>query len=595
MPAPRRAPIRMARAALVAAVGGVLVLPRGALGQKGAQPPAPQSSRGRLAVTGCAGQPISAIVVFTAPPFIDKVPRALEWARAAVRAAHRTTDPKVIRRFLLLKEGEPCNQIRRAESERLLRAQPYLVDARIRVYDDEHGGVRLEVETRDDYSLITALAVRETAPVMRAIRAGDGNLLGEGMRGSVLWRDGGAYRDVVGVDFTDYQFGGSRNELRLMARQMERGQVVRGEVIRPFYTDLQRLAWVVNGGGTHELAQFFRPGLPLTTLAARRGHGNVGVLGRIGAVGRLRLLGLSLSHEREVFGRTPRLLTRTGLVPDTFAVVIPAYRDQDVVRLNALVGVRALRFVPVQGFDALTGAQDVRVGVQAGVMAGQALAVPGSADRDRFLSATFYAGVGGAKSFLGVQANGEGRYDLAGRAWDNLVGSGRLAWYFRPAVKQTTVLQAEWGGGWQMRVPFQLSLADRDGGMLGHQRSNQPGARRVVLRGEQRLVIPTRLNVADVGLAVFAEGGRLWRDETVPYSMDTPWRGVAGVSLLAAVPPRSRRLWRMDVAVPLGGDPRRGVQLRFTNLDRSRVFWQDPLDIRLARERTAPASLFQWP
>jgi hypothetical protein len=51
----------------------------------------------------------------------------------------------------------------------------------------------------------------------------------------------------------------------------------------------------------------------------------------------------------------------------------------------------------------------------------------------------------------------------------------------------------------------------------------------------------------------------------------------------------------MDVAVPLGGDPRGQLQLRFTNLDRSRVFWQDPLDVRLARERTAPASLFQWP
>jgi hypothetical protein len=593
MSAPVRTPSgRALVAALLLLLGG-----RAAAGQQqgGVRPDDPQSSRGRLAVTGCAGQPISAIVVITAPPFRDRLPRQLEWVRTTVRAAHQNTRARVIRRFLLLKEGDPCNQIRRAESERLLRAQPYLVEARIYVYDDEQGGVRLEVETRDEFSLVAALAVRGTAPVMRAVRVGDANLFGEGMRGALLWRHGGAYRDVLGVDFTDYQFGGSRNELRLMARRLERGQVVRGEVIRPFYTDLQRVAWVASGGGVQEYAQFFRPGQPLLAVDTRRGYGNVGALTRIGPVGRLRLVGASLSHERERFGRAGLQLTPTWLVPDTLGAVIPRYRDQDVVRLNALLGVRALRFVPVQGFDALTGTQDVRVGVQLGLMAGQSLPVPGSADRDQFLSGTLYAGVGGGKSFLAVQANGEGRYDRVARAWDNVVGSGRAAWYFRPAVKQTTVLQAEWGGGWQVRVPFQLSLADRDGGLLGHQRSELPGARRVVLRGEQRLVIPTRFNVADVGLAVFAEGGRLWGDPLVPYSADTPWRGAAGVSVLAAVPPRSRRLWRMDVAVPLGGDPRGQLQLRFTNLDRSRVFWQDPLDVRLARERTAPASLFQWP
>jgi hypothetical protein len=125
--------------------------------------------------------------------------------------------------------------------------------------------------------------------------------------------------------------------------------------------------------------------------------------------------------------------------------------------------------------------------------------------------------------------------------------------------------------------------------------SDQPGARRLVVRGEQRMVIPTRLNVADLGLAVFAEGGRLWSDRTVPFSMTTPWRGAAGVSVLAAVPPRSRRLWRVDLAVPLGGDPRRQFQVRVTNLDRSRLFWQDPMDVLVSRERTAPTSLFQWP
>ncbi|MFN9203934.1 MAG: hypothetical protein ACK6DP_12840, partial [Gemmatimonas sp.] len=175
------------------------------------------------------------------------------------------------------------------------------------------------------------------------------------------------------------------------------------------------------------------------------------------------------------------------------------------------------------------------------------------------------------------------------------IGSGRAAWYFRPAVRQTTVLQAEWATGRRMRVPFQLTMADREGGLIGHRNSTVPGARRAVVRAEQRLVVPTRLNLADVGVAGFAEAGRLWAERSVPYSVDTPWRGAVGVSLLAAVPPRSRRLWRIDVAVPVGNDPNRKFEVRISGLDRSRLFWRDPNDVGVSRERTAPTSLFTWP
>jgi hypothetical protein len=81
----------------------------------------------------------------------------------------------------------------------------------------------------------------------------------------------------------------------------------------------------------------------------------------------------------------------------------------------------------------------------------------------------------------------------------------------------------------------------------------------------------------------------------VPYSLETPWRGAVGFSVLAAVPPRSRRLWRVDFALPVGSDPRRRFEVRFTSVDRSRVFWNDPGEVQAGRERTAPSSLFSWP
>jgi hypothetical protein len=88
--------------------------------------------------------------------------------------------------------------------------------------------------------------------------------------------------------------------------------------------------------------------------------------------------------------------------------------------------------------------------------------------------------------------------------------------------------------------------------------------------------------------------GRLWRG-AVPYGETTPIRGALGLSLQAAVPPRSRRLWRLDFAWPLGSDPDARFEVRFSNRDRARVMWDQPADLRRARERAVPASIFSWP
>lgn len=555
----------------------------------------PVSSRGRLPVTGCSGQTISDIVVITQPPFSERLPARLEWVRRAVRTMHVNTRDEVVRQFLLLKVGEPCNQIKRAESERILRAQPYLVDARIRAYDDEQGGVRLEVETRDDFSLIFEPIVRGSSPMFRGMRLGESNLAGYATQASVEWRDGLAYNDVMGVQYTDYQFLGQRDELRIEARREPFGQRMQMQVVRPYYTDLQRFAWVGSVGGTREPLRLLRGDLPTNAVNVSRSFGNIGALARVGSVGRLKLVGLSLTREESRTDSTPLLLTREGIFPDTLGAPPSGFLRQNVMRANLLLGIRAIRFVRVQGFDALTGAQDIRVGAQVGVAAGQSIVVGAARDRDQFLATNIYLGWGGEKWFAGAQGITEARYNLDRRQWENVIGSGRAAWYFRPAVRQTTVVQAEWATGRRMQAPLQLSLADREGGLLGHRRSTEPGARRLVLRAEQRLVVPTRLNVADVGLAAFAEGGRLWSERSVPYAVDTPWRGAVGVSLLAAVPPRSRRLWRLDIAVPVSNDPRKRVELRLTGLDRSRTFWRDTPDVERSRERTAPTSLFTWP
>ncbi|MES2522910.1 MAG: hypothetical protein V4617_09455 [Gemmatimonadota bacterium] len=555
----------------------------------------PSSSRGVLAVDACAGQPISDIVIINQPPYTDKLPRGVDFLRRGVRALHATTDPAVIQRYLLVKVGEPCNQINRAESERILRAQPFLSDARISVYDNGSGGVRLEVETRDEFSLIFQPQVQAKAPMFRGVRFGESNFAGKARLAAIEWRDGASYNDVLGVQYADYQFGGSRNELRLNVRQAERGQDVRLEVVRPYYTDLQRFAFIGTFGSSRDFVSLRRPGLEQNAVGVAREFANLGGVMRVGPVGRLKLIGGLLTREFERADTLPRLITPLGFRPDTSGAVPAEFRRQRVTRVNALLGMRRIRFERVQGFDALVGAQDVRVGMQVGLVLGQSIGLFGSRDRDRFVSSNIYGGLGNQQSFIGMQGVSEARFDRTTGDWDSHVMSGRIAYYAKPAAKQLTLAELEFSSGSDMRVPFQLSLADRDGGLLGHRRSTEPGSHRLLFRTEQRMILPPRYNVGDLGFAVFAEAGKLWAGRTAPYSLTTPMRSAFGVSILAAVPPRSRRLWRVDFAMPAGGDRDRKFEIRFSSEDRTRVFWQEPRDVLMARERTIPNSLFTWP
>ncbi len=555
----------------------------------------PVSQQGRLAVTGCAGQRINDIVVITQPPYTERLPKRFEFLRRAARTLHSTTRDDIIRRYLLMKPGDACNQIQRAESERILRAQPFLVDARIRVYDDEAGGVRLEVETRDEFSTTVSPIISAKAPVLRALRFAESNLAGSARLVGLQWRDGGAYNDVIGAQFTDYQFLGQRNELRMLGVRRERGQQLRIDVVHPYYTDLQRYAFLGSVDGTRDYASLLRPTSMGPAINTTRQSAVLGAIARVGTVGRLKLAGFSVAQSRDRYDTARVMITDKGFRPDTGSPFGATFKQRNVLRVNALFGVRLLRFVPVEGFDALTGAQDVRVGMQLSMVFGQTIGVGSARDHDRFIATGVYGGVGGEQSFLGAQLAGEARNDRGTRTWDNQIYSGRVAWYFRPAVHQLTFMSVEWSAGRNMQSPFQLSLADFNGGIRGHRGSWTPGGERLVARVEQRLVIPSRLNVADIGVAWFAEAGRLWADPSVPYSTSTSTRGAVGMSLLAAVPPRSRRLWRLDVAVPVGGDPRKKFEVRISNEDRTRTFWREPDDVLRARERTVPTSLFTWP
>jgi hypothetical protein len=175
-----------------------------------------------------------------------------------------------------------------------------------------------------------------------------------------------------------------------------------------------------------------------------------------------------------------------------------------------------------------------------------------------------------------------------------VIGSGRAAWYLKPATSWTTIASVEAAGGWKVRVPFHLRLDDRQGGMRADIDNRYLGTRRVVGRVEQRWTAGRISRRGDFGLAGFVEVGRLWKGDA-PFGDNIPQQTALGLSLLGAAPAGAQRLMRVDIAFPISGPAKRILEFRFSIADWTRAFWREPGEVMRARGGAVLADIFSWP
>jgi hypothetical protein len=534
----------------------------------------------------CSGQRISEVIVRTRPPF---APRDVPWYQAPLRvleALHTTTKPSVVRRYVLLHEGDDCTERLRRETERLLRTYPFFAAARVGAYDDGAGGVKLIVVTTDELTVVGDARFRGSRPT--GLTLGERNVGGTGTEVIARWQNADQ-REGFGIAVTDHQFLGLPYELALLA---ERGDIGErrwlAQVARPFLIDEQRRAWRATARESNEVFPFVRPDsdAPVELGIARRFVDVGGVL-RLGPPGRLSLFGVSFSREEDDTGLLPR--------PDTTgqaSSLLGRYESRRNARINALWGFRALDFSQMVRIDALTAEQDIARGVQLGLLFGRSLDVLATPDDDIFLAADLYIGAGSGRTLVRVNARGEGRQNNNTNQWDGILAAGRISLTQLVGARHTIDLDGEWSGGWRQRSPFQLTLGDRQAGVRGYRNARVAGGQRMVFRFEDRWLIDTWLDDADVAGSVFLDAGRLWAGD-VPYGVQTPFRMGAGFGILAAVPSGSRRTYRLELALPLhrGAGAQWEVRLRTVSAGLP-LFWREPGDVARSRERAVPRSVF---
>ena len=538
----------------------------------------------------CIGQRIDDIVIYAEAPSVANLQRVPVLARLA-RKFHATTRTELIRNFLLLQQGDACVELRRAESARILRAQPYIADAEVYVIANDRGGVDLEVHTSDEVSMVIGAGFRAKAPQVSFVLLGSQNLGGEGVFMSGAWRYGDGLRDAFTFRGIDNQFLGRPWVLAVSGERAILGGSWRVEGTQPFLTDLQRVAWRALGGEETRYFELRQPSGDTPTLPSERKYFDFGGIVRVGPPGSLGLFGASITGENETTG--DRLLLPDGGQLLDVGPSPRLYPAHQIARANLLWGIRRIGFARLQGLDALTAVQDVPLGFQLGMQLGRSVEFLGAKEADIFAASDLYVGAHAGIATLRVQARAEGRRE-AGAPWDGVLTTGRVTHYLKFSDVHLNQAVVEWSAGYRQRTPFQLLIGVPDGGVRGYEESTLAGGQRVVGRLEERYVLGEMFKAADAGIAFFTDAGKQWAGD-VPFGVNSGVKTSVGFSVLATVPAKSARLWRADFAFPLNSDAGHRFTIKLTNADRTQFTFKEARDVEVGRELTVPSSIFAWP
>lgn len=511
----------------------------------------------------CLGHPIRAIRIYprrgvTAPsgepfaetlsPLFRRVSDALSWDTRAI----------AVRRELRIAPGEMCDLRRLAESERILRAQPYIRSATITTAPAPGDSIDVEVTTRDEWSLGGSVRFdTKSGKGIKAARLTEENLLGLGIYAQLRFDYFGRKAGFVAEVIQPEVFGHA--DVGYVAGHTSVGPVSEISLRRDFESEYDRYAWRVLARWRKE--PFLLRSTQFGTVVVPQVNGGVdlGLLRRWGPPGRQLLLGASVGLERS-FTTDDVLASLPQDDVAAQAAVVGRYTERRRLSVALLAGMRNIRFVPRVGIDAVHAREDVRMGFEIRAAGGAAFGYQMGLQEDRFALADLFLGAELGSTLVFLRSRGEGRWLPDVSQWENVLGSTEVYTYTSMGSRGSFVLGVEGAGGWRTTTPFQLLVAGPNA-LRGFGYGGHPAGRRVVVQAEQRYFVGTILGFADIGSAVFLDAGRGWRGDAV-FGEDSGLLAALGAGVRIGFPSGSRFTTRVDFAVPVRGGG--GGELRFT-------------------------------
>ena len=190
--------------------------------------PSPQELEAR-------GAKIGKITVVPGDVFDTTVKGESGWLYRTANKLHIDTKPAVIRGQLLFDTGDTFSERLLQETERNLRANPYLYDASIVPVAYDGVNVDLEVRTRDTWTLNPGVNFSRTGGKNEyAVQIQEKNLFGRGQELQVQW-ESDVERQALTFVFADPHFLKSYNQLAIAYSDADDGDTKYFRLARPFY------------------------------------------------------------------------------------------------------------------------------------------------------------------------------------------------------------------------------------------------------------------------------------------------------------------------------------------------------------------------
>jgi hypothetical protein len=450
------------------------------------------------------GAKVGKITIVPGDVFDTSIEGESGWLYRTANKLHINTRPSVIRGQLLFAEGDAFNDRLVQETERNLRANPYLYDATIVPVAFDGTYVDLEVRTRDTWTLNPGVNFSRTGGKNEySVQIQEKNLLGRGQEFQVEW-ESDVERTALTFLFADPHFLKSYTQLAVAYSDADDGDTKYFRLHRPFYSlDTRRSAGTTLSDSTFDTERWeygkrvgrFRTDAQFYELA---GGWSAGL--RDGWV------------QRWTYGAT---YSESQFAPvEGYQLGGPLPPDQKFVYPWAGFELVEDAFQERENQDQIRRTEDVLVGLSAWLRLGYAPEALGSEDDAVLLSAYVRDGTDlNPKQSLFGSAWLSGRYEH-GEIVNGILGAeGRFYWAtssrskFFGSVSGTTTEQLD--------ENQQLTLGG-DTGLRGYPYAYQAGTSRALLTLEQRYYTnwyPFRL--FHVAGAAFFDAGRTWgRDVT---------------------------------------------------------------------------------
>jgi hypothetical protein len=478
------------------------------------------------------------------------------WAYRAANSLHIDTRESVIRKFLLFKEGDPYDPSRLEETERNLRAQPFLKTATVLPGEMHDGFIDVEVTTQDSWTTQPGGSLGKKGGVTTySVSLVEKNLLGTGRELAFSYGKDVDLRIIRSIEYLDpYLFGPYWLADFLYANNSD-GTVENIQIGKPFYSFLTPWAANLNVGQFTQNEHLYTNGEETSTFQ---------------------------QHHRELDLEYGKALTRSDILARRLTFGFDGYEDN-------------FKNLPDHPGDVLPDKRDFRYLLLRYEDVSNDFLKVNFINRDsRFedfnLGSSFSAEFGVSPAAFGLERTTERIRLSAGHGWrlsqssfltgllsyqtrldsgtQNEILSGTVFYTrkFNTELLQTFVSRLQFDFGWNLDRDVQF-FADGETGLRGYRLHSFEGNKRIIWNAEHRLFSGKEvLQLVSFGAAVFFDTGLATPvGEPLRFS---EFKSDVGVGIRMAISrAASNSTLRVDFAYALNPDPfgRKGWLVSFSS------------------------------